>query len=532
MYTRNVGNNNVNEKLINVGDWIERWFYIQPEKVAVYADDIPYTYRTLNERVNRLANILLTKNIKKGERIAVLMHNSIRYVELFFAISKIGGILVPLNWRLAAPELEFIIKDSKCRFMIFEEEFIETISRLKKKITVEYYISCSNGVHKHNQLLPFWIEDYETLMDCASPEKPKILWQSGDDDTHIIMYTSGTTGVPKGAMLSHKKTFYNVLNANIYFDLTRKDVAIIARPLFHSGGLIVELAPVLYKGATVIIKRRFSPEDILKTIEDYKVTILELPATVYNFILHDCDISKYDISTVKCFYTGGERVPLSLLNAYAEKGIHISQIYGLTEASTLFWLPYDMAGKKIGSVGKPVFHADVRIVDEKGKPVPEGAIGEIIVKGPVVMNGYWGKPELTKKVIKDGWLYTGDLATMDQDGFVYIVDRKKDMFISGGENVYPAEVEKVILNHPDVHDAAVIGVEDEKWGEVGKAFIVLKPERNTKEEDIYRFLNERLARYKIPKYFVFVDKLPKTASGKIRKSLLKELDDFKTNETD
>ncbi|MCX7966247.1 MAG: long-chain fatty acid--CoA ligase [Syntrophorhabdaceae bacterium] len=523
--------NNSDEKLINVGNWIERWSHIQPEKIAIFSNDTPYNYRTLNERINRIANILLERNIKKGDRIAVLMHNSIKFVEIFFAISKIGAILVPLNWRLAMPELEFILKDSRTTFIIFEEEFIDTIARMRKKIVVDHYISCSDNGEKKDRALPYWVEDYDALMNRASKESPHIAWQSGDDDTHIIMYTSGTTGVPKGAMLSHKKTFYNVLNANIYFDLTRKDVAIIARPLFHSGGLIVELAPVLYKGATAIIKRRFSPEEILKTIEEYRVTVLELPATVYNFILHDCDLSKYNISTVKCFFTGGERVPISLLSAYAEKGIYISQIYGLTEASTLFWLPYDMAHKKMGSVGKPVFHADVRIVDENGKPVPPGVVGEIIVRGPVVMNGYWGKPELTKKAIKDGWLYTGDLATMDEDGFVFIVDRKKDMFISGGENVYPAEVEKAILNHPDVQDVAVIGVEDKRWGEVGKAFIVLKLGRTTTEEDIYRFLNERLARYKIPKYIVFVDKLPKTASGKIRKSLLKELDYFKEHET-
>jgi len=521
-----MGQNNLKDRLINVGTWIERWSYIQPDKVAIYANDIPYTYKILNERINKLSNILLDRGIKKGDRIAVLMHNSIQYVEIFFAVSYIGGILVPLNWRLALPELEFIIKDSRSRFIIFEEEFLENVTKMRKKIGVEHYISSFHKSEEHNHVLPYWIEDYALLMDRASCDRPEISWQTGDDDTHIIMYTSGTTGVPKGAMLSHKKTFYNVLNANIYFDLTKKDVAIIARPLFHSGGLIVELAPVLYKGATVIIKRRFSPEDILKTIEDYKVTILELPATVYNFILHECDISKYDISTVKCFFTGGERVSLNLLASYAEKGIYISQIYGLTEASTLFWLPYELAFKKMGSVGKPVFHAEVRIVDERGEQVQKNVVGEIIVKGPVIMNGYWGKPELTKKVIKDGWLYTGDLAMMDEEGFVYIVDRKKDMFISGGENVYPAEVEKAILNHPDVHDAVVIGVEDDRWGEVGKAYIVLKPDRNTNEEDIYRFLNEKLARYKIPKYIVFVDKLPKTASGKIRKSLLKELDCF------
>ncbi|HOJ70439.1 MAG TPA: long-chain fatty acid--CoA ligase [Syntrophorhabdaceae bacterium] len=509
------------ERIINTGEWIERWSYIQPEKTAVYSNGVPYSYRALNERINKLTHILLAKGIRKGDRVAVLLHNCLQYVEIFFAVSKIGGILVPLNWRLAMPELEFIIKDSRTRSVIFEEEFLESAVKLRDVVAVETCISCATGPKGKEIDLPDWIEDYETLMDNAPAEKIDVPYRTGDNDPHILMYTSGTTGLPKGAVLSHKKTFFNVLNAGIYFDLTRHDIAIIARPLFHSGGLIVELAPVLYKGGTVIIQRRFSPEEILKTVERYRVTILELPATVYNFILHECEIERYDLSTVKCFYTGGERVSTSLLKAFYEKGIVISQIYGLTEASTLFWLPYDMAHKKMGSVGKPVFHADVRIVDERGMAVPPGGIGEIIVKGPVVMNGYWERPDLTKDIIKNSWLHTGDLATMDEEGFVYIVDRKKDMFISGGENVYPAEVEKALLSHPDILDAAVIGVEDERWGEVGKAFIILKPGKRIDEGDINSFLNERLARYKIPKYIEFVDRLPKTASGKIRKSLLK-----------
>ncbi|MCX8110943.1 MAG: long-chain fatty acid--CoA ligase [Syntrophorhabdaceae bacterium] len=509
------------ERIINTGDWIERWSYIQPEKTAVYSNGIPFSYKILNERINKLTHILLERGIRKGDRVAVLLHNCLQYVEIFFAVSKIGGILVPLNWRLAMPELEFIIKDSRTRSVIFEEEFIDSAVKLRDVVAVETCISCSTDPIGRKRELPHWIEDYETLMDTAPSDKIDLSYRAGDNDPHILMYTSGTTGLPKGAMLSHKKTFFNVLNASIYFDLTRHDIAIIARPLFHSGGLIVELAPVLYKGGTVIIQRRFSPEDILKTVERYRVTILELPATVYNFILHGCEIDRYDLSSVKCFFTGGERVSTSLLKAFYEKGIVISQIYGLTEASTLFWLPYDIAHKKMGSVGKPVFHADVRIVDEKENPVPAGAVGEIIVKGPVVMNGYWERPDLTKDVIKNGWLHTGDLATTDEDGFVYIVDRKKDMFISGGENVYPAEVEKALLNHPDILDAAVIGVEDERWGEVGKAFIVLKRDKTIDETEIYRFLNERLARYKIPKYIEFLDNLPKTASGKIRKSLLR-----------
>jgi fatty-acyl-CoA synthase len=297
---------------------------------------------------------------------------------------------------------------------------------------------------------------------------------------------------------------------------------IIARPMFHSGGLIVESAPVLYKGGTIVIKRRFSPIEILETVQRYGVTILELPATVYQFMLNECPIESYNLSSLRCCFTGGERVPVHLLKELAKRGLVVSQIYGLTEASTLFWLPIEEAQEKMGSVGHPIFHGQVRIVDKEGNPVNEGQSGEVIVKGPIVMSGYWGRPDLTNEVIKDGWLHTGDLARVDEEGFVYIVDRSKDMFISGGENVYPAEIEKVLLSHPSVADAAVVGVDDRKWGEVGKAFVVPKGGSTVTKEELTAFLAESLAKYKIPKYIQFMDELPKTASGKIQKYLLKK----------
>jgi fatty-acyl-CoA synthase len=269
------------------------------------------------------------------------------------------------------------------------------------------------------------------------------------------------------------------------------------------------------------VKKRFRPHEILETIQKHRVTILELPATVYNFILEECEIDRYDLTSLKCCFTGGERVPVSLLKTLAEKGLIVSQIYGLTEASTLFWLPTGKAQEKVGSVGQPVFYSEVKVVDEHGKSVKIGEIGEIIVKGPIVMSGYWNSQDLTEEVIKDGWLHTGDLAKVDEEGFVYIVDRKKDMFISGGENVYPAEIEKVLFDHPKILDAAVVGVEDKRWGEVGKAYIVVKEGQSIKAEEIYEFLKDKLAKYKIPKYIEFTEKLPKTASGKIKKRLLK-----------
>jgi len=511
----------MDNNMINVGDWTRRWAKIQPEKTAIISEDVPYSYRDLNRRVNKLSHFLLNIGLKKGDRVAVLLHNCKQYIEIFFALSKIGGVLVPLNWRLTAPELEFIIKDSGSNVVIFENEFMDNADLLRKKMPIDINISCVIGEGVKNPNNPSWTMDYETSIMPYPLDEPETPWSSGDGDPHILMYTSGTTGLPKGAVLSYLKTFFNVLNADIYFDLTKKDIAIIGRPLFHSGGLIVEMAPVLYKGATVIVKKRFRPHEILETIQKHRVTILELPATVYNFILKECEIDRYDLTSLKCCFTGGERVPISLLKALAEKGLIVSQIYGLTEASTLFWLPTEKAQEKVGSVGQPVFYSEVKVVDEHGKSVKIGEIGEIIVKGPIVMSGYWNSQDLTEEVIKDGWLYTGDLAKVDKEGFVYIVDRKKDMFISGGENVYPAEIEKVLFDHPKILDAAVVGVEDKRWGEVGKAYIVVKEGQSIKTEEIYEFLKDKLAKYKIPKYIEFTEKLPKTASGKIKKRLLK-----------
>jgi fatty-acyl-CoA synthase len=514
--------------LINVADWITKWAKIQPEKIAIISEDIPYSYLDINKNINRLSNLFLYLGIKRGDRVAVLMRNSRQYIEIFFALSRVGGILVPLNWRLALPELEFIINDSGAGIIIFDYEFMENAEKLRDIVPLHTHIACASGKDIKGKETPSWAIDYINYVKRFPETQPDLSWSAGDDDPHILMYTSGTTGLPKGAVLSHRKTFFNVLNAGIYYDMTKSDIGIVVRPLFHSGGLIVEMAPVIYRGGTVIIQRKFQPEDILKIIEKYRVTVLELPAVIYNFILNECRIEEYDLSSLKCCFTGGERVPVTLLKAYAEKGLTLSQVYGLTEASTLFWLPMENAIEKMGSVGQPVMHSEVGIFDENGMPVKTGEIGEVVVKGPIVMNGYWNRDDLTDEVIKDGWFYTGDLARIDEDGFVYIVDRKKDMFISGGENVYPAGIEKILLSHQAVTDAAVVGVPDEKWGEVGKAFIVVRNGYSITTDEIYQLLQDKLAKYKIPKYIEFVEKLPKTASGKIKKLLLKETE----NKTD
>jgi fatty-acyl-CoA synthase len=502
---------------INVGGWLAKWAALRPEKIAVYADGRPFTYSDLNNRSIRVANLLSSLGIKKGDRVGVLLYNSHEYVEVYFALSRMGAILVPLNWRLVYSEIEFILRDSGVSALIFGAEFGETVEQLRAKTNVP----AGNFISVDGKA-PSWAMDYEPALGKMAAVFPFPDTQVDGEDANIIMYTSGTTGVPKGAVLSHRKTFYNVLNANIFYGLVHEDVMLVARALFHSGGLLVEALPTLYKGGTLVMQKRFRTAEILKAIETYKITIVEPPATVLRNILEQCELKEYDLSSVKCWFTGGERVPPTLVKDYYERGITIQQIYGQTETSSVTWLPAADALRKMGSVGIPVFHGDVRVVGKDGREVGPGEIGEIVVSGYITMSGYWGKPELTEGTMKDGWLHTGDLATVDEEGFFFVVDREKDMFISGGENVYPAEIEKVYLENPRILNVAVVGIPDEKWGEIGMLFIVLKDGAAMSDEAALAFCEGKLARYKMPKLVRFVPELPTNAAQKIKRNELKK----------
>lgn len=502
---------------MNIGDWVRKWASIQPHKTAIISEESTLTYSELNRRVKQLGNLLRKKGIQKGDRVAVLLYNSEEYIEIVLALSNMGAILVPLNFRLSGSELEFILRDSASDSLFFGEEFMDVVRAIKPKISIREgsYICIGKGVCS-------WAINYEKTVREESFEEPDTERPVNGEDPQIIMYTSGTTGLPKGAILSHRKTFYNVLNADIFYGLTSEDIFLISRALFHSGGLLVEAAPMLYKGGTIIVRKRFRPQEILEAIEKQRVTVIEAAATVYHSILQQCDLGKYDLSSLRCCFTGGERVPPSLLETYLSKGITISQCYGQTETSTITWLPLREAKRKLGSVGVPVFHGNVKVVNKEGREVQPGEVGEIIVSGPTLMTGYWKNTQQTEETIRDGWLHTGDMAKRDEEGFLYIVDRERDMFISGGENVYPAEVEKIYLESPKILNVAVVGIPDEKWGEVGTVFIVMKKGERMTEEEVLNFCEGKIARYKIPKYVAFVTELPMTASQKIKKHKLRE----------
>ncbi len=501
---------------MTIGDWIRKWGLISPQKTAIIFEDVEWNYRALNERANRLANFLIDLGVQRGDRVATLLYNCPQYIEIYTALAKVGAIIIPLNFRLAKSELTSIISDSGSETLLFGEDFEERVGAIGPDIPVKgkNYICVGENI-------PPWSIHYEKTLSDYPADEPNVKGEVTLEDPQMIMYTSGTTGASKGALLSHRKTFFNVLNANIYYGLTPGDIFLVTRSLFNSGGLLVECFPMLYKGGTVILQRHFNPKAVLEAIEKYRVTILEAAATMYRMILEECDISQYDLTSLRVCYTGGERIPISLLNEYQQRDITICQIFGLTETSTVTWLGKEDAVRKMGSVGRSVLHGEMRIVNKKEEDIRPGEVGEISVRGPIIMDGYWNNLRLTEKTIRNGWLYTGDLATIDDEGFVYIKDRKKDMFISGGMNVYPAEIEKIYLEHPTVTDVAVIGSPNPKWGEVGKAFIVLKEGQAMTQQEAIDFCRDKIAKYKIPKFVHFVDKLPKTAGGKIRKYLLK-----------
>ena len=502
---------------MNVGDWIAKRGVLSPNKIAIIFEDQRITYKEVNNRVNRLANALINEGIRKGDRVGALLYNCPEFVEVYFALAKIGAIFVTLNFRLAGPEIQYMIDNSGTRLLIFDGDLSETVGLIRSSPSINQgnYVAVGKSC-------PDWAKAYERFIKKFPEEEPKISEEVNLEDPQMIMYTSGTTGVPKGTLLSHQKTFYNTFNAVLYFDMTSKDVMLVVMPLFHSGGLNIAAVPILYTGGTAVIQKSFDPKKTHSLIEKHQITLAMLVPTMLNFMVKQGDIDNYNLSSMKTLMVGGEPISLSLLAAYQERNIPIRQVFGQTETSIQLWLAEEDAARKIGSVGKSVFHAHVRVVNENGIDVVPEEVGEIILKGPTQMIGYWNDPEQTAETLKDGWLHTGDLATMDEEGFVYMVDREKDMYISGGENVYPAEIERVLGENPKILEVAVIGVPDEKWGEVGKALIVLKDGEKMSGEEPIDFLRGKIARYKIPKHVEFTKEFPKTASGKIKKASLRE----------
>jgi fatty-acyl-CoA synthase len=506
------------EERMNVGQWTTKWAQLDPDSPCIKYLDLELSKKEFNQRVNRLANALQEMGVKKGDRVAALLANSNVFLEILFATSKLGVIMVPLNFRLAAAELDYIINDSEPVALFYSPEFLAVVDELKGKLpTVKHQICELAGGNPADI-------DFESWTAKSPDTEPVPDAEVTLDDGQFIMYTSGTTGKPKGAVLSHGNTQWNAVNSIHAYPTERSDIAVCCAPLFHIGALAVSALPNLYSGCKIVIQRMFDPIGVLTLIEENKATSMFGIPVMFLFMSQMPDFDKTDFSSINYFLAGGSPCPRPLIDTFLKKGTQFAQGYGMTEtAPAITALMPEEALEKLGSCGKVLFHLAMKIVDLKGNEVKQGEIGEILVKGPNVIKEYWRRPEETAKSFVDGWFCTGDMGYEDEDGYLYIMDRRKDMYISGGENVYPAEVEDVLMGLPQVADAGVIGVSDDKWGEVGVAILVKAPDVDVSEEEIIEACKQKLAKYKVPKRISFVDELPRTLTGKILKKDLREM---------
>lgn len=489
-------------------DWLTKRNIYTPQREAV-ADietGIRYTYREMNLRASNLASVLQKKyKIEPGDRVAAVSKNCIEYVDLFYACGKIGAILVPLNYRLPKNGLLELIEDCEPKLLAADSEFEDSAKSAIKKGFTDTFISFSGGDESIRQYVSE--SGFDLNVHTADVE-----------EIAMILYTSGTTGKSKGAMISWRQIHWNTVNTTIGLSLTQKDVSIVNTPFYHTGGWHVLLAPLFHHGGKIILQPEFDPAESNHLIEKEGVTILFGIPTMLRMMMEEDNFDGCDFSSIRFAICGGESCPIPVIERYRDRDVPIRQGYGLTEAGpNCYSLPGEDAIRKKGSVGFPNFHIGVKIVDDQDTEVKQGEVGELLMKGPHAFSGYWKNEEATKKTLQDGWVRTGDLFKCDDEGYYYIVGRKKEMYISGGENVYPAQVEKVLYKHDAVSQAAVVGVPDKQWGEAGSAFIVLKEGKEITEEELKSYCRKHLAGFQCPKYFRFMDELPLGHSNKIQK---------------
>jgi O-succinylbenzoate-CoA ligase len=477
-----------------------------------------FAFAELNARANRTASFLRDLGVRKGDRVALLLPNGVEYIESFFAAGKLGALVVPLNWRLVPGELGFILKDSGATVLVYGAEFENAVADLHDRGSEGTKVGHWVRVGGSGENVAF-ARSYEELQTAASDHEPEL--GAKDDDELYIMYTSGTTGLPKGAVHTHNTALWACITINMSADMRYRDRYMVALPLFHVGAL-TPLTANVQRGVTSVILKAFDPVRAWETIGQERISVMLAVPSMLNFMLQVPQRGRADFSSLRWCMSGAAPVPVTLIEAYAELGIEIHQVYGLTEScGPACLISPEAALAKAGSTGKAFLHTEVCVVNDAGTEVAPGEIGEVLVRGRHIMKGYWNRPEATGETLRDGWLHTGDLASVDKEGFVYIQDRKKDMIISGGENVYPAEIENVILANPKVGDVAVIGQPSPKWGE-SPAAVVVRSDPGLTEEDVLEHCNGKLARFKLPRRAYFVDEIARNPSGKILKRLLRE----------
>ncbi|WP_040206139.1 acyl-CoA synthetase [Neobacillus jeddahensis] len=500
---------------MNIGSLLSQSASKFPELLAIECEGRSYTYRQFNEEVNQLAHGLLQYGVKKGDKLALMMKNSDHYVFTFFAAAKIGAVAVPVNFRLTASEVHYILAQSDTAIVVCDKEFEATITEAKEETDVRLVITVGEP-----ETEAFYA--YETIKTANSKEPDVEVTEKDDVE---ILYTSGTTGRPKGALFDHDQIFKVGISVVINMGIRPHERILHLAPLFHSAQLNLFLISGVALAATHIIHRDFHPVKTLQAIQEHKITHLFAVPAMYNFLLQVPNASEYDLTSIKRVGYGAAPMAPELVKKSIQlfKTDQFYNLCGLTEAGPGGIL-LDPEGHRrhLGKGGKPIFMTETRVVNEEGEDVLPGVIGEFIVRSPMVMKEYYKKPEETRSTLKDGWLYTGDLATLDEEGYITLVDRKKDMIISGGENVYSVEVEGVLFEHPAILDAAIIGLPDEVWGEAVCAVIVPKEGAEIDEQELRNFCRQKLAGYKVPRRIFMEQELPRNASGKILKYQLRQ----------
>lgn len=488
-----------------------------PDKIAVVHGEGRLTYRQLNERVDGIARELRAAGVGHGSRVALLLWNCAEFVEAYYACMRLGAICVPLNYRLAAQELHYELDHSTSSVLFTEQRFHDTIGSISDQLAeLQLVITTAEtapaGWRRH--------DDLASSRGPAVEDEPAAM-----DDVQRIMYTSGTTARPKAAMITHGQIHWGAVTRALEFGLSADDVSLTVGPLYHVGALDTFTTPMLYLGGTVVIHSRFEPEAVARAIQDHRITNCWLAPTMLNMIFQLPDVTSYSTDSLRVVIGGGEKAPLPLLERLQRDWptVGFYDVYGLTECQGLAThLPPEHARDKIGSVGLPTRGRELRIVDDDDNDVAPGEPGEILVRGPVVFPGYFDAPDATADTLRDGWLHTGDVARRDEDGFVYIVDRKKDMILSGAENIAPAEIERVIDEIAEVLEVAVVAMPDERWGEVPVAFVAPRAEQHVDVDALVTHCEQRLAKFKVPRTVTVVEALPRTPSGKVMKRVLRD----------
>jgi len=505
------------------GDILGERARLSPERTALICvpTEQHFTYRELNDRAVRCARMWLDEcGFVKGDRVGILAKNRVEFLDAFFAAGKSGIILVPLNSRLTPAELGVVLKDSGLRALLYDGELVAKVQQLKRDHSLKHWIALD-----HQAYAPMDSSDLDYAACVAKIDSSGLLAQPCDpEDIYCLLYTSGTTGNPKGVMIPHRMVTWNGYNTAVCWQLREDDISPVFTPLYHAGGLAAFLVPIFVAGGTIVLHREFDVHEAWKSITQQKCTVVLGVPTIYKMLLEVSEFDEADLRNVRWFISGGAPLPVDLIEAYRTRGVILKQGYGLTEVGVnCFSMSPDEAILKQGSIGKPMMFTQARLVDPEGKEVPKDQVGELCLRGPHVCKGYWNNPTATAAALdRDGWFHTGDMARCDDEGFFYIVGRSKDMFISGGVNVYPVEIEAELLRCPAVRDAAVIGASDQKWGEVGVAFVVPSSSTIPSADELRSFLADKLARYKLPRDFIFVDALPRTAYGKVVKAELRE----------